>query len=115
MTLNDIVGTSTVKSQTTLAPTPGATINLTVIAGQDTVAKWTAGEAETVNISSGTPSIGDEFTAIIVNDGTLARTITLGTLLTNVGVIVGVLNKTTIIKFVGDGSGFIEASRTVGI
>ena len=113
--LGAINTTSEVKPAATQTPTPGATINLTIVAGQNTVCSWTAGEAETVNISSGTPSLGDELTLIILNDGVLPRIITFGTLLTSIGIVTGVVNLTSTIKFVGNGTKYIEVSRTVAI
>jgi hypothetical protein len=114
-TFGTILSTDNVKPQTSLTPTDASTINLTVIAGKNTVVSWTSTQNSTVNISVGVPQSGDELTILIANDATLSRVITFGTLLTSVGIVTGVISKTTAIKFVGDGTKFIEVSRTVEI
>lgn len=95
--------------------TPGLTVTITIDATvQSTIARWTAGQAVTVNIS-GTPPDGAEMTLIVTNDGTLARLITLGTGFLGTGTLLGVLSKKSTISFVADGGTYIERSRSVGM
>lgn len=97
------------------SPTPGITVTLTIdIAVQNTIARWTAGQATTVNVS-GTPSDGAEMMLIITNDGVLARLITLGSGFLGAGTMLGILNKKSVITFVADGGTYIECSRTIGM
>lgn len=114
-TFGQINITNEVKDVATQTPTPAATINLTISAGKNTFVNWTASQNETVNISMGTPNTGDELTLLITNDGILPRVITFGTLLTSIGIVTGVLSKTSTVKFVSNGVNFFEVSRTVGI
>lgn len=98
-----------------LGPTPGTTVTLTIDPSvQHTVARWTAAQATTVNIS-GTPLDGAELTTIITNDGTLARLITFGTGSLPTGTLLGTLSKKSVVSFIADGGTFIERSRTVGL
>ena len=110
-----IISTSEVKDTASQTPADAATINVTVVAGKNTVVRWTTTQNTTVNISAGTPSIGDRLTMIVINDGILPRVITWGTLLTSIGVATGVISKTSIVEFVGNGANFVESNRTVGI
>jgi hypothetical protein len=98
-----------------LLPTPGSTVTVTI----DTdvphmVAAWTAGQAETINIS-GTPNDGQILTMIITNDATLGRLLTLGTGLLGLGTVLNIVSKKTILSFVAYGGTFHEVSRTIGI
>lgn len=93
-----------------ISATPGATVTLDITTG--TFAKWTAGEAETVN-ASGTQFAGQNLTCIIVNDGTLGRVITFGTGFKSIGVLTGTISKVGVIKFISDGTNFYELARTL--
>ena len=97
-----------------IAPTPGATVTITLNTDVHTmVASWTAGQAETVNLS-GTQKAGQHLVLVILNDGTI-RVITLGTGLVGNGIITGIVSKTSVLSFISDGTNFYEMSRTVGI
>jgi hypothetical protein len=93
------------------SPTPGATINLDASAAR--LFKWTAGENELVNITSGQQA-GRIITLMIVNDAT-PRIITLSTGIVSTGTIVGTALKTAIAVFQSDGTNFYELSRTLGL
>lgn len=98
-----------------LAPTPGATVTITINTEMARhQAAWTAGEAETVNIS-GTPKDGMVLTLIITNDGVLGRIITLGTGFSGNGTIIGVASKKSTAYFEASGGVFYELGRVVGV
>jgi hypothetical protein len=98
-----------------LSPTPGATVSIVI---DNTVPKhiasWTAGQAETINIS-GTPQDGQELILIVTNDGTLGRILTLGTGIVGAGIITGIVSKQTVIDLIASGGSFFERSRSVGM
>lgn len=97
-----------------LTPTPAATIPLTIDPSiPQIIARWTAGQNETVSIS-GAPSDGQTLILIIINDAT-ARTITLGAGMLGKGNIVGTINKKSVIVFVADNNVFLECSRSLGM
>ena len=97
-----------------IAGTPGATVTLTIQSDvMHILATWTAGQAETVNIS-GTQRPEQMLTLMITNDA-IARTITLGTGITSTGVIIGTGLKTAIAVFQSNGTTFHELSRTLGL
>lgn len=93
------------------SPTPGATMNLGASAGN--LFKWTAGENETVNITSGQQA-GRVITFMITNDA-IIRTITMGTGIVSIGAIVGTALKTAVVVLQSDGTNFYELSRTLGL
>lgn len=98
-----------------LTPTPGAAVTVTISNDvPHTLAQWTAGEIETVNIS-GTPNDGQILTLIITNDAGLGRVITLGTGFLGLGVITGIISKKSTATFIASGGTFIETSRSVGL
>ena len=99
-------------SASQITATPGATVTLDVATGH--VAKWTASENETIN-ASGAQHVGQELTCIITNDATLARTITFNTGFRALATIIGTTSKVSVIRFISDGTNFIEVSRTVAI
>jgi hypothetical protein len=108
---------STVELQaSTSSPTPGATVTIAVSNNLiRQVFYWTAGEAETINISGDHP-LGKEIILIITNDATLGRVLTLGTgLIGTAATIIGVISKVSIAKFISNGTSFYELSRSVGI
>lgn len=97
------------------SPTPGITVTLTIDTTiQHTVARWTAAQATTINIS-GTPVDGQELTVIITNDGVLARLLTFGTGFSSTGTLLGTLSKKGVVSFVADAGAFIERSRALAI
>lgn len=96
-------------------PVVGAIIDLTIVPGRNTIVKYIADQNSTINILAAIPQEGDELTIIITNDGILPRTTTLGALLSNIGVAVGVINTINIIRFISDGVKFIETSRNIGL
>lgn len=75
---------------------------------------WTAGQNETVDLSGAHPR-GKEIVFEITNDGTLARVITFGTGLLALGTLTGIILKTSIVRFISNGSTFRELGRTVGL
>lgn len=98
-----------------ISPTPGATVTLTIdTTVRHLLAAWTAGEAETINIS-GTPLDGASLTLIITNDGTLGRLLTLGTGLSADGTLLGIISKKSVITFVAFNGTFYETARKVGV
>lgn len=109
--LEDIGSNTEMSFNALISPTPGPTV--TIDPSQGNVAKWTAGENETVNIS-GSHAAGQRLTLMIVNDA-LARTITLGTGFISIGVIIGTALKTSVSCFQSDGTNFVELSRTLGL
>lgn len=97
-----------------VTPTPGAAVTVTVTASvRHTVAVWTSGEVETINIS-GTPQDGATLTMIVTNDATLGRVLTAGTGLSALAVITGVASKKSTISFEAYNGTFYETGRTVG-
>lgn len=95
-------------------PTPGATVTVTIDPTvREQVAAWTAGEVETVNIS-GTPMDGSRLTLLITNDAGLGRVITLGTGLSSLAVVTGVISKKSTVSYIAYGGTFYETGRTVG-
>lgn len=98
-----------------ITPTPGATVTITIDATVPrAIAAWTAGEIETINIS-GTPQDGAHLTLIITNDAGLGRVLTLGTGLSSLGVVTGVISKKSTITFIALSGTFFEISRSVGM
>ena len=98
-----------------LTPTPGATVTVTIsTVHRHILAKWTAGEAETVNIS-GAPVDGQLLTFIITNDATLGRIVTLGTGLLGLGIITNIVSKKSTVQLVALDGTFHELSRSVGL
>lgn len=110
-TLGAILSTSSVSVLTQPTATPGSTVTLTVVSGNDHVAAWTAGEAESVVIS-GTHLIGNELTCIILNDAT-PRTITFSTGFSASATVVGTASRRAVVKFISNGTTFYEVSRTL--
>jgi len=106
-----ILSTAEVRAEASSSPTPGATISID--ASIANLFKWTAGENETVNITAGQKT-GRVITLMIVNDA-LARTITLGTGIISLGIIVGTALKTAVVVMQSDGTNFYELSRTLGL
>lgn len=97
-----------------IAGVPGAIVTLTIASDvMQILATWTAGETETVNLS-GTQREGTILTLMITNDA-LARTITLATGMTSIGVVVGTALKTAIVVMQSNGTTFYELSRTLGL
>lgn len=111
----DIVSDKNVLVLDLQTPSVSATMNIVIAAGNKTYLKFTADQNITINISSGTPSYGDELVMIITNDGAEARTITFGTKLKSSGNIVGTINKVAVVTFVSDGTDYYESSRTLGL
>jgi len=91
--------------------TPGATVALDLSAAQ--IFRWTAGEAETINLSN-VPAAGNPMVLLITNDDT-ARTITFGTGFTAVPPLIGTAGKTALLRFVSDGTNMVMTSRTTGL
>lgn len=95
--------------------TPGTTVTITIdVTIPHTIARWTAAQATTINISS-TPIDGQELTLIVLNDGVLPRVLTLGTGLAGMGIITGVLSKRCVIRFIASSGTFYEETRSVGL
>lgn len=110
-----IVSSAEGLAMTTQTPTPGATVSLTAPTSIQVVcARWTAGEAETVNLS-GTPTAGSLLILQITNDATLPRVITLGTGFVSTGVITGVASKVSTVLCVSNGTSMYECARSVGL
>jgi hypothetical protein len=99
-----------------LTPTPGSSVTIGAIdtTVRTILASWTAGEAETLNVS-GTPVDGQRLTLVITNDGVLGRILTLGTGLLGLGIITGVTSKKSTVSFIALSGTFIETSRSVGL
>src|SRR6185369_6965296 len=96
-----------------LTPTPGSTVTIGIdTSARVNLASWTAGQAETVNIS-GTPQDGQRLVVLITNDNS-SRTITFGTGLSAASTVVGVASKKSLIEFIALGGKFYESSRIVG-
>ena len=99
----------------TLAPTAGATVTLTINATMPRLlAQWTAGEAETVEIS-GTPSDNQELVCLLLNDGVVPRTITFGTGCAPSATVIGTVNKRAMVSFRAYGGTFYERARTLAL
>lgn len=97
-----------------LTPTPSATVTLTIdTTTKHVLAVWTAGEAETINIS-GTPQDGTMLTTLVTNDGVLGRTLTFNTGLSSSAVAIGVVSKRSTVTFVASGGTFYEIARSIG-
>lgn len=109
--LGGIISSTDLDSNSMVAATPGAIVTIDCTTGNLFV--WTAGENETVNIT-GTQKAGQKITFMITNDA-LARTITLGTGMVSLGVIVGTALKTAVAVFQSNGTSFYELSRTLGL
>lgn len=99
-------------SSTQISVTPSGTISIDVTTGN--VAKWTAGENETINLT-GTMFVGQTLALIITNDSTLPRVITLGTGFRSLGTITGVVSKVSVIQFISNGTSMIEVARSVAM
>jgi len=98
-----------------LTPTPGSTVSVAISTiHRKILATWTAGEAETINIS-GTPVDGQELVLIVNNDATMGRLLTLGTGLLGLGTILNIVSKKSVLAFIASGGTFHEVSRTIGI
>jgi len=100
-----------VRVDVSASPTPGGTVSID--ASTANLFKWTAGENETINITGGQQA-GRVITLMITNDA-LARTITLGTGIVSLGVVVGTALKTAVVVLQSDGTNFYELSRTLGL
>jgi len=93
----------------------GTTVTVTIDPSvQHTIARWTAAQNVTVNIS-GVPVDGQELTLIVTNDSLLGRLLTLGTGLLGNGTALGIVSKRSVITLVADGGVFYERCRTIGI
>jgi len=106
-----VLSTADVNKNASSAPAPGATVSIDATLGN--LFKWTAGENETVNITAGQQA-GRVITLMVTNDAVI-RTITLGTGIVSVGVIVGTALKTAVVVLQSDGVSFFELSRTLGL
>lgn len=109
--LGTILSTADVDKNGSSAPTPGAAVSINATLGN--LFKWTAGENETISISGGQQA-GRVITLMVTNDA-IARTLTLGTGIVSVGVIVGTGLKTAVVVLQSDGTNFYELSRTLGL
>ncbi len=109
--LGAILSTQDMGKNTSSSPTPGATVSVDATLGN--LFKWTAGENETVNITAGQQA-GRVITLMITNDAVI-RTITLGTGIVSVGVVVGTALKTAVVVLQSDGTNFYKLSRTLGL
>jgi len=106
---------SNIGGRSILDLSPGTSVTLAIDPTvQHTQARWTIAQTTTLNIS-GTPVDGQELTLIVLNDGVLPRTLTLGTGLSGIGTIVGTLSKRAILTFLADGGTFYERCRTLGL
>lgn len=65
--------------------------------------------------ATGTGVTDQELTIIIVNDATGAKTITFGTNFKSIGTLVGTVSKQATIRFISDGTNWIEVGRTLVI
>jgi hypothetical protein len=93
-----------------ISVTPSGTISIDVSTGN--YAKWSAGQNETVN-ATGTQYASQELTLIVTNDGVLPRVVTFGTGFVSIGILTGTVNKTSIVRFVSDGTNLYELCRTL--
>ena len=89
-----------------------ATITLTVTEG-NTFTLTSTGNC-TIN-ASGTQVTGQEITVLILNDGSLPRTVTFGTGFKAAATVIGTVNKMAALKFVSDGTNLYELCRTLGL
>jgi len=116
--LGNILNTSSVMSGIIVSsPTPNATVTLTLTDTESPeMFRWTAGEAETVNIS-GSHSAGKLLFLKVGNDAILGRVITLGSAFVGgaAGIFTGVISKSSQLLFISDGTKFYEVTRTIGI
>lgn len=104
-----------------LSPTPGATVTVELDASVPyTIAEWTAGENETVELDivaplgATEPANGQRLMLVIVNDGTIPRTITFGSGFTDIPAIVGVVGQRSVVLCHAVGGAFIGTARQVG-
>jgi len=110
-TLGSILSSTEVGEHILQTPTVAPTISISVSnAVQDIVAVWTADQNSTVNIS-GTQKTGTILSFIITNDAVSGRTTTFGTGLISTGVLSGQVSKISTVKFISNGTNFIEVSR----
>jgi len=110
-TFGAILSTQDIEKNALSAPTPGATVSIDATLGN--IFKWTAGQNETVNITGGQQA-GRKITLMITNDA-VVRTITMGTGIVSIGVLVGTALKTGVCVLQSDGVSFYELSRTLGL
>lgn len=106
-----ILSTQDLSKNASSSPTPGATVSIDATLGN--LFKWTAGENESINITAGQQA-GRVITLMVTNDA-LARTLTMGTGIVSLGVIVGTALKTAVVVLQSDGTNFYELSRTLGL
>ena len=67
----------------------------------------------TINLSNATRT--GSLYVIITNDSTGGKVITFGTGFTSTGTLTGTADETALVHFVGDGTTFLEVSRTTGL
>ena len=79
-----------------------------------TIVEQAVGEAMTINLTAANKKIGDVLILKLNNDSTI-RVVTFGTLLKGSGTVTGTASKTIVVRFVYDGTQFIEVSRTAAI
>lgn len=106
-----ILSTADLDANVSASPTPGGTVSIDASTAK--LFKWTAGEAETVNITGGQQA-GRVITLMITNDA-IIRVITLGTGIVSTGVVTGTALKTAVVVLQSDGTNFYELSRTLGM
>lgn len=106
-----VLSTQDISKNGSSAPTPGATVSIDATLGN--LFKWTAGENETISITAGQQA-GRVITLMVLNDA-LARTLTMGTGIVSLGVVVGTALKTAVVVLQSDGTNFYELSRTLGL
>jgi len=109
-----ITGLVASRGSVVTALTPGATVALNAALGK--VFTLTPGEAETINVTGGVA--GMEIQIIVLTSGTSSYTLTLGTGFgANAGTLAtGTANaKTFVLKFVHNGTSFVEVGRTAAM
>lgn len=97
-------------------PLVGDTISITASAIiERQTFRFTADRAITIDVS-GTPVRDAEIVLMILNDGVLPRTITLGANLSGTAAtIVGTANKEAIAHFISNGAKYLEVSRSLNL
>lgn len=108
-----VLSTTNVRSVSSVAVTPAATITYTIPNADDLYSAWTAGQDETINLS-GTQFVQQVVVFVITNDAT-PRAITFGTGFRVTAKITGLANKISTITFISDGTNMIETARAVGM
>jgi hypothetical protein len=110
-----IINDQEVKPEVYMIPAVAPAINISVEGGNNTFVVVNLDKDATINIASGSPSLGDRITIMAQNDAVAPWTLTFGTLFISSGPTVGVVNSYYTVQFKFNGVNFIEISRAQAV